>query len=116
MLKLFQSILATPGQVVRSVQAKGTPPRTVTMSIPVNKVIGGSLLQKSGCIRLPVSQLSNLKVINTPQQQQQQPKIKQEPGLSPSSTPTHTKTHISSILDHSGSRKRQDLDNDFTPE
>lgn len=90
----------------------------VTVPISMNtltpqKNADGSIVQKT--IRLPSSHMSGIKVINTSTPQQQPVKIKQEPGISPGSIP-NSKSHISSILDHSGSRKRQDLDNDFTPE
>lgn len=69
----------------------------------------GQIVQKT--IRLSATQMSNLKIVN-----QTPTKVQECTSPSPVSGTNSVKNYISPILDHSGSRKRQDIDSDFTPE
>lgn len=107
-----QSVL-TSGQVFRTINVPNKPgSRMVTVpiqAVTAQKNSEGQIVQKT--LRLSSSQVSGYKLL-TPGSQQS--KVQQPDSSSPLSA--NTKSYISPILDHSGSRKRQELDTDYTPE
>ncbi|XP_024872999.1 transcription factor Dp-1 isoform X1 [Temnothorax curvispinosus] len=126
-LKVFKApnqetqVLSSNTQVLRtiSLQNPSTPgQRLVTIPLQNTKVTtskgGESMMTKT--IQLTSAQMSDIKQAIASQQQQQQQQ-QQQSNTSQLVKDATGKTFISPILDHSGSRKRQDVESgDFVPD
>ncbi|XP_003393305.1 transcription factor Dp-1 [Bombus vosnesenskii] len=124
-LKVFKTpsqesqVLSSNAQVLRtiSLQSPSTPgQRLVTIPLQNTKLAttkaGEPVLTKT--IQLTSAQMSDIKQAIVSQQQQQQ---QQQSGNQQIVKDASGKTYISPILDHSGSRKRQDVEGgDFVPD
>ncbi|XP_072767838.1 transcription factor Dp-1 isoform X2 [Anoplolepis gracilipes] len=122
-LKVFKTpnqetqVLTSNAQVLRtiSLQSPSTPgQRLVTIPLQNTKVATSKAGESVKTIQLTSAQMSDIKQAIVTQQQQQQP----QPHISQQLVKDATgKTFISPILDHSGSRKRQDVESgDFVPD
>ncbi|CAK9800290.1 Transcription factor Dp-1 [Anthophora quadrimaculata] len=125
-LKVFKTpsqesqVLSSNAQVLRtiSLQSPSTPgQRLVTIPLQNTKLAttkaGEPVLTKT--IQLTSAQMSDIKqaIVSQQQQQQQQQQSSNQQLVKDASG----KTYISPILDHSGSRKRQDVEGgDFVPD
>ncbi|GLV41518.1 DP transcription factor [Carabus blaptoides fortunei] len=120
-----QSVLTSGTQVFRAIGVPNNKAGSRMVTVPIQAVSAqknseGQIVQKT--LRLSTSQVSGYKFV-TPTTQQQQQKVQLTQQQQDSSQPTpispaasNTKSYISPILDHSGSRKRQDIGGDYAPE
>ena len=101
-------MLQSLGRVARAPGPRGQVAPGQILAIPLSSGNGSSPATKNPAVQLPVVPV----VLSTPQrlnqqQQQQQPQQQQQ---------QQGKNFISPILDHSGSRKRQDNDHEHGSE
>lgn len=110
------TVLAATPQMLQSLGrvARAPGPRAMTagqiLAIPLSTGNGAASAAKTSAVQLPIVPV----VLSTPQRlNQQQTQVlvtpKQEPG-------TQGKNFVTPILDHSGSRKRQETDHDHGSE
>lgn len=95
-------MLQSLGRVARAPGPRGQVAAGQILAIPLSSGNGSTPGSKSAAVQLPVVPV----VLSTPQRLNQQQQQQQQQG----------KNFISPILDHSGSRKRQDPDHEHGSE
>jgi len=109
-------MLQSLGRAARAPGARA-PVAGQLVAIPLASGNGSTTVAKSGAVQLPSVPvvLSTPQRLNQQQQQQPQQQQQQQQPQQPQQQ-QQSKNFISPILDHSGSRKRQDVDHDHSTE
>ena len=112
-------MLAATPQMLQSLGrvARAPGPRALTagqfLAIPLSTGNGAASAVKGSAVQLPIVPV----VLSTPQRLSQQPQQQTQILVTPKQEPgTQGKNFVTPILDHTGSRKRQDTDHEHGSE